>query len=1525
MNKTYRVIFSKARGALMVANEITSSIQKKGTATMVAAAVMGVMSATAVAQTGTNPPQESLTWDKVLSDYSETKVIEGFVGKEGTETGAVSDTSGSGSLLDGYTFRNNVSQGKGGALVLGNNTDSGYAVQNTTFINNSAAGWGGAIRLLKASLKVTATEATVSGKATPQNIVSYGNRAGTKQDNSAQSGSMPNDMGNWFEDMGGFTHLQGDSTLTLEAKSGSSITIGQAGAYNEAGLDSITSSNGKNTINVNVEDNSTVTLNGSLKGYVGKIAVSGAGTLVMATGFGETDNNFQASVNSQTDLSKASSSIEASTLTVGSGGEQSGPTVYMGDLNITRSVSGSTEPSTPSAGTILDVQSGELIVSNIHVGSKSYHDLMMSESGQFVSGSVSTTGIGEAKIGTYGALDVTGSLTVDSGSSFTISSGSMHVGAVNVASGGSVGISSGANLYVTGTGGVSTNAGTLGTLKSGGMIVAASTPDGSAVLNNTGLMQGNSLSISSGGVVNTSLDKTHYLFLSTTLNEGGVLNATEGNSVKADILVSTMKDGGDPKNPAVFNLNGGRLLWNGAEFTGTVKVGSSYGTGKLTIDNGSYTLAQIYVGSHNTLAKEESTKTYKSSVTIGKNGELTLGELNLEVGNQTTITNNGSITLGKVVLPSDGKIREGITINNEAGASITSTIDTFAKVTESGGSITEVTTSAFGDKLKGQSGMMYATDSITLTKTEFEQFNSAFTSGNFVLVNATITGDTNGAGLTWDDVSGGFVSPNTSVSVTAGSDGTATISGGTSGKDVVVKNIDTGTSKTVAVQSSGGVTIAGDGGTVFGGAVETVKVTSGAALTLGYEGREASGTLQANVDVQSGSLTVAAGDFKAANGISVTGTTSGALNVTGGNLTVSKGVSLGNSGTVSVAGGNLTVDHFDSTQSGSITLGSNGVLGVQSSVTTPATTTYGIASTLANEVDTGAGTLVWSKAVTINADTQGAMLGLGATAAQTQAAVENALGDKATTYNTYYLGKQVELKTTSSTLTLGKGYALVVNMGGVANTEGYDAASGALIGNLKVDSGQGSTNGTGTLIVLQNLDGKALKITPANGDTGAKRELVLANGSSSSLNGATVDYGTIFYGDTITAVENADGTVVSYTGQSTLNGSTTGTNGTISFATNAQAMKALDAMHLDMGSMVKQAIENVDLGNNALVDQIVYGTGAFLAQAQADAKAAGVTDVNAYVAQKLAEYGANANAVSNIAVTGGAFSVAMDVQREINNATQQRTSLLTNVSHNVATTPWIAMMGAKNKAEKLYGNGFGYESSVYGVTLGADTVVNGGSVVGLQFSAGSGDSNSLGTTQRVDNDFNFWGVKAYAAQQIGAFNSVFDVSYSAISNDLSTTGASNVYTESLNAAVMSVGANVEYAVKFAAFDFVPHVGVRYSRLSMDNTSVANYDTMNIFQVPVGVGVTTQVKVGDNWQLAPMADLSVVPTLGDRDAVANFGTATSEVRVLDTSPVQFKLGLTAGTDAFEVGASYGLNAGGDSRLDNTFNVNMRFSF
>ena len=64
MNKTFKIVFNKARGALMVANEITGSVQKKGVRTAIATALVA-MSAASMATELQNATYET---DKSLTD-----------------------------------------------------------------------------------------------------------------------------------------------------------------------------------------------------------------------------------------------------------------------------------------------------------------------------------------------------------------------------------------------------------------------------------------------------------------------------------------------------------------------------------------------------------------------------------------------------------------------------------------------------------------------------------------------------------------------------------------------------------------------------------------------------------------------------------------------------------------------------------------------------------------------------------------------------------------------------------------------------------------------------------------------------------------------------------------------------------------------------------------------------------------------------------------------------------------------------------------------------------------------------------------------------------------------------------------------------------------------------------------------------------------------------------------------------------------------------------------------------------------
>ncbi|WP_302996676.1 autotransporter outer membrane beta-barrel domain-containing protein, partial [Sutterella wadsworthensis] len=132
--------------------------------------------------------------------------------------------------------------------------------------------------------------------------------------------------------------------------------------------------------------------------------------------------------------------------------------------------------------------------------------------------------------------------------------------------------------------------------------------------------------------------------------------------------------------------------------------------------------------------------------------------------------------------------------------------------------------------------------------------------------------------------------------------------------------------------------------------------------------------------------------------------------------------------------------------------------------------------------------------------------------------------------------------------------------------------------------------------------------------------------------------------------------------------------------------------------------------------------------------------------------------------------------------------------------------------------------------------------------------------------------------------------------------------------------------KFGALNVTPHAGIRLSRIDMDDSKYgADYDTMTVYQLPLGVAISGNFDV-NGWKLAPMVDLSVVPAFGDKDAVATYtGGIQSVTRVVDTNPIQATLGVSAQNGAWTFGLNYGLTAGGDDRMNNAFNANLRYSF
>ena len=133
---------------------------------------------------------------------------------------------------------------------------------------------------------------------------------------------------------------------------------------------------------------------------------------------------------------------------------------------------------------------------------------------------------------------------------------------------------------------------------------------------------------------------------------------------------------------------------------------------------------------------------------------------------------------------------------------------------------------------------------------------------------------------------------------------------------------------------------------------------------------------------------------------------------------------------------------------------------------------------------------------------------------------------------------------------------------------------------------------------------------------------------------------------------------------------------------------------------------------------------------------------------------------------------------------------------------------------------------------------------------------------------------------------------------------------------------------------MPHAGLRWTKLSVDSFEAGyktDIDDLNVFQLPVGVTVSGEFE-GAGFTWAPAFDLSFVPAFGDKDADMTLGirgsnaqTSKLGVQVIDSNPVQATLGIDATNGAWAFGLNYKLGVGTDSRMNNSFNANVRYTF
>ena len=1454
MNKSFKVVFSKARSALMVVNEATSSIQAKGTKTVIAAAAAAMIAGGAVAAEPTGIDGNSY-----------------YVGVGTTHTLL-------GSKVDAAGIKKWDEVGK---KWVGLTDNTQFQATNDVFVDGTvnvgvdiSTGTDTAASLKVKSLTSTGTINITAGNAA---VVASASGAGIE---SSGAVSLTGGSLNFLNNAGATTKPAAATeagndakvygSLTLEAKRGD-VTLGQAATADQAAsvlavkVDKDISATIKGA-NVNVK-NATFANEGVLTleatkvdfasdytkgaGNDGQLTVSGASTFSgnvnvdsVKVGATRSDTDTQAGTVeetvllngavtvSSTDAKKPASfttgllNVTADSFTVGANATADLGTVTVGGtatgLTVAASGAATASKMTVSNGTL--TVNGDLTVNKaadtpaVAAATDPVYDLTIGTTGNTVSGSLTA---GSVLIGTAAnaALTVSGTMQADSvtvqgdaaAAMLTVSGAesSVTIGALNLNKSGTVSVGDSGAVVVTGD------------------TVFAKDSKGDFTVNGTGAkvsLQNVSFAKEATGKVNVQ-DGSVTIDGTLTANSGSltIAGATAAATVNGKVVAA-----GSTKTGLVELTQGTLTLGS------TADIGTETGAVKMTA-------GKLEAASALLLANQDSTVTDEAAKKKLLNKALGLSSKNA----------NLSITVTDEKLSSDQIVDLQTRINDKASGAA------FA--------VTAITDST---------GKEYTELFLRDDKATSPSFNISTLAGDVHLKNIDAKVNTDKSTTL------------ASVLKVGGADGFE--------HNLGVQSLIFETTAPSTGATNAKVTVDGKMLTLYGSLTDTAKeliqayeytdtttkkvvptavtVQNGGKFVLGDDTAGAAqryGNLNAEVTLTSGSMTVNNGVFTVK---SLKTTAQGSATVAeNANLTLKS--LAGEGGAVTVAGnGVLTVE--------SLATGANAGVTLTGSAVAPTNTKAKVAKYFR---------LAEATSKTDAATTLGTVTCTGATqlvvGTTDDSVLTKFMADNQYTYD--YVDHTAD--PFSDIKHVDSATLIATNVNVAAGTAAMTGLTVFDMGSIVVEKDQLGNNKAivrgGTVfgeIGLANVSGKSLTWDAKTGI-----------GSLALFTGAHEE-NRLTVGDAM-----LDGKVVNGTAQ----------------------VKVQNAEEVMPGFFLNKDMQRI-------YDEHLFDA------ASSDAQIAMLTQFSQAVngMTSMGEFKAASQALeegSNSAVLGGAYNAALDAGEQFNKALDRRMTVANGLNRAEGFTLWADVIGTSNQAKKLYGNS-GYDLDLYGGVLGGDyTFAQYDATLGAALTVGTGSGGSKGTATSIDNDVDFVGFSVYGNKRCPIVNSKFDLGYMQTKSDISAANSMGNWSSDVKAKAFTFGFGVELPTTVGIVNVTPHAGIRYTRLDVegrDGLFGTDDDKLNVFQAPLGVTFSGAFETS-GWNLAPTFDLSVVPAFGDKDATTKYNGLTTEVitRVVDSSPVQATLGLSAQKDAFTFGINYTLGAGSDERQNHSFNANVRYTF
>ena len=304
--------------------------------------------------------------------------------------------------------------------------------------------------------------------------------------------------------------------------------------------------------------------------------------------------------------------------------------------------------------------------------------------------------------------------------------------------------------------------------------------------------------------------------------------------------------------------------------------------------------------------------------------------------------------------------------------------------------------------------------------------------------------------------------------------------------------------------------------------------------------------------------------------------------------------------------------------------------------------------------------------------------------------------------------------------------------------------------------------------------------------------------------------------------------------------------------------------------------------------------------------------------------------------TAEAFAARMDPSLSAAAAAAQSAA---GLGSNDTGSVWLSPVYSHTESDGFAANtnSYGTDIDLTGVALGAEIKLNPHVKLGAAVNIGTGSADGTGKASTVSNDFNYYGAGAYVGADIGKVSILGDVTYTVVDNDVTNNAVADKYDASFNSTNLSAGVTGKVNLELGGFNVAPHVGVRYSRIDVEdyslhsakigNAAQMSSSSMNLLSVPVGVTLSRDINL-NSWKLKPMVDLTVTGNFGDTDMDSSVKWGNSNPfgvnsEVVDDFTYGVKAGLEATNGNLKVGFGVGytgsentdeLNVGAELRYD-----------